>query len=219
MGKMLAFVAVCLTILLGFSLSEPAEYQQKKEPRENQQKARPRHERQDTPRVVPAPGRLPERHVVPQSRPEMQRSPEVRHRPPAGLQVPEIRHQPSGHLRPPVHRPVVVHDFRHYRGRHVSVFQYEHVSVWQSGRWHRGGYAGRDGWWWIVNGFWYYYPRPMYPYPLIVSEVVFDDVAPTSVVPSPPPSSPFYPPPPQPPRTGFCQIFIAQDGTHEERCD
>ena len=30
---------------------------------------------------------------------------------------------------------------------------------------------GRFGWWWDVDGAWYFYEQPVYPYPVDVSEV------------------------------------------------
>lgn len=39
---------------------------------------------------------------------------------------------------------------------------------WQRGRWYHGDYGGRAGWWWIVNGTWFYYAQPVYPYPAYV---------------------------------------------------
>ena len=36
---------------------------------------------------------------------------------------------------------------------------------WRGGRWVHARHAGRNGWWWIVGGVWYFYPVPVYPYP------------------------------------------------------
>ena len=36
---------------------------------------------------------------------------------------------------------------------------------WHQGRWTRGVHDGRRGWWWVVDGMWYNYPAPVYPYP------------------------------------------------------
>lgn len=36
---------------------------------------------------------------------------------------------------------------------------------WRAGRWFNGLHEGRNGWWWIVDGLWYFYPAPVYPYP------------------------------------------------------
>lgn len=37
---------------------------------------------------------------------------------------------------------------------------------WGEGRWFHGDHDRRHGWWWIVGGVWYFYPRPVYPYPM-----------------------------------------------------
>jgi hypothetical protein len=31
--------------------------------------------------------------------------------------------------------------------------------AWRDGRWHHMMRNGRDGWWWDVGGFWYFYPE------------------------------------------------------------
>jgi hypothetical protein len=36
---------------------------------------------------------------------------------------------------------------------------------WTTGRWVHGWHGPRYGWWWTVGNDWYYYPRPVYPYP------------------------------------------------------
>jgi hypothetical protein len=55
------------------------------------------------------------------------------------------------------HRPWHGDDIRHFR-RHD-------LPRWQGGHWYHGPHLGRPGWWWIVGGIWYYYPRPVYPFP------------------------------------------------------
>jgi hypothetical protein len=37
--------------------------------------------------------------------------------------------------------------------------------AWTTGRWVHGWHGPRYGWWWTVGNDWYYYPRPVYPYP------------------------------------------------------
>jgi hypothetical protein len=44
---------------------------------------------------------------------------------------------------------------------------------WHGGAWRHGRYHGRNGWWWVVGDSWSYYPRPVYPYPLFVSEYIY----------------------------------------------
>ena len=55
------------------------------------------------------------------------------------------------------HRGVWSGDIRHFR---------EHdMDRWRGGRWFHGRHEGHEGWWWVVAGLWYFYPRPVYPYP------------------------------------------------------
>lgn len=56
--------------------------------------------------------------------------------------------------------------------------------MWRGGRWFHGDHDGRAGWWWIVNGGWYFYPRPVYPYPYTY--------APPVVAPAQPPGGFWY---------------------------
>ena len=56
-------------------------------------------------------------------------------------------------------------------------------AYWHSGYWHHGWYGGRNGWWWIAGGSWYWYNAPVYPYPGAVSEVY---VTPPASVAAPP---------------------------------
>lgn len=57
---------------------------------------------------------------------------------------------------------------RHDRGWHdrdIHHFRDRDFARWQHGRWFRGRHDGRLGWWWIVGDTWYFYPRPIYPFP------------------------------------------------------
>jgi hypothetical protein len=46
--------------------------------------------------------------------------------------------------------------------RHFHEYDMPH---WRAGHWYQGWHDGRHAWWWIVGGVWYFYPRPVYPYP------------------------------------------------------
>lgn len=37
--------------------------------------------------------------------------------------------------------------------------------AWTGGRWYHGLHDGTLAWWWITGPNWYYYNRPVYPYP------------------------------------------------------
>jgi hypothetical protein len=55
--------------------------------------------------------------------------------------------------------------------------------VWGGGRWRHEIHNGRLGYWWEVNGVWYFYDSPMVGPPTYVSEVEFvDDIGPPAVV-------------------------------------
>jgi len=81
--------------------------------------------------------------------------------------VPFIVHaQPRGE-----HRERGWHgDMRHFHERDFG--------RWRGGRWYQGHYRGRIGWWWIVGGVYYWYPRPVYPYPDPYIPPVFVEQAP-----------------------------------------
>ncbi len=50
----------------------------------------------------------------------------------------------------------------------------------------------------MTGGAWYFYERPVYPYPTVVGEIIY--VEPVPVMPEPPPIVvPVAPPPPPPP--------------------
>ena len=69
-------------------------------------------------------------------------------------------------------------------GGHV----YHGQLAWRDGRWHHTTRNGRDGWWWDVGGFWYFYPQQIEGPPDYVSDVeVADDAtaAPSPAAPAP----------------------------------
>jgi hypothetical protein len=52
-----------------------------------------------------------------------------------------------------------------WRGGDIHGFHHRDLGRWQGGAWRHGHHDGRLGWWWVVGGLWYFYPRPVYPYP------------------------------------------------------
>jgi hypothetical protein len=52
-----------------------------------------------------------------------------------------------------------------WRDRDIHRFHDHDFDRWRGGRWFHGVHDGRVGWWWIVGPEWYFYPRPIYPYP------------------------------------------------------
>ena len=67
--------------------------------------------------------------------------------------------------------------------------------AWRDGRWRHETRDGRDGWWWDVGGFWYFYPvegQPEGP-PDYVSDVeVAEDATASPATPAPAPAEPNY---------------------------
>ncbi|HKW52935.1 MAG TPA: hypothetical protein VJO12_04525 [Stellaceae bacterium] len=64
------------------------------------------------------------------------------------------------------------HDERRFEQRHdgwhdrdIHRFHERDFARWQHGRWFHGRHDGRPGWWWIAGGTWYFYPKPIYPFP------------------------------------------------------
>jgi hypothetical protein len=118
------------------------------------------------------------------------------HHPPAGGHPHPVHGGPMAHG-PMVRGPMAQGhpDFRGFHGdpRHWDA---AHFALWRGGGWHHDCHFGRCGWWWFVDGGWYWYAAPVYPYPLVVSTVVAFDPA---AVPPPVPAAYPYPPAPPPP--------------------
>src|SRR5205809_1042907 len=60
-----------------------------------------------------------------------------------------------------------------FRGE-VSRFAPRQMQVWRGGQWRHEHHRGRSGWWWVVDGAWYYYPYPIYPYPTYAAEAFYE---------------------------------------------
>lgn len=80
-----------------------------------------------------------------------------------------------------------------FHGRSYAHFTPREHARWRGGYWHHGWYSRRYAWWWVVDGYWYPYPRPFYPYPIYVPEPVY--VAPAPVYVPPVYVPPVYAPP------------------------
>jgi hypothetical protein len=70
-------------------------------------------------------------------------------------------------------------------GGHV----YHGQVAWMDGRWHHTTRNGRDGWWWDVGGYWYFYPQQIEGPPDYVSDVEVADEATAA----PSPAAPTHP--------------------------
>jgi hypothetical protein len=76
-----------------------------------------------------------------------------------------------------------------WRDRDIHRFGERDFARWQHGRWYGGRHDGRAGWWWIVGDTWYFYPRPIYPYP--------DPYVPPAIAGAPAANAWYYCPPSQ----------------------
>ena len=72
-------------------------------------------------------------------------------------------------------------------GGDIQRFHDRDFDYWKQGRWFHGPHEGRDGWWWIVGGLWYFYSTPVYPYPdPFTPSTVIIETAPAVPVPAGP---------------------------------
>ncbi len=80
---------------------------------------------------------------------------------------------PAGHGftggRPAPRGPMIFHGRDFHR---LTPLEFGH---WRSGHWQHGWHGGRFGWWWSVDGGWYWYADPIYPYPVAISDVAVVD--------------------------------------------
>jgi hypothetical protein len=85
-------------------------------------------------------------------------------------------------------------DARPRWGGHIDRFYQHDVHTWRRGSWFYGRHSHRLGWWWIVNGLWYWYPSPVYPYPnpYVPPVVIQTPPAPPVVVQPQPQASVWY---------------------------
>lgn len=94
----------------------------------------------------------------------------------------------------------VMRERHEFRERDVRRFDAIELGHWRGGEWRNSCFGGRCGWWWFAGGQWYFYERPVYPYPLVVSEFTFVEPVPAPVYVAPAPPVYVAPPPPPPVR-------------------
>ncbi|MDE2341904.1 MAG: hypothetical protein KGL63_00700 [Betaproteobacteria bacterium] len=97
--------------------------------------------------------------------------------------------------------------YHEFREHDVRRFPEHELALWRTGLWRHEWHDGRYGWWWFVAGVWYFYERPVYPYPMVVAPVTY--VAPVTGPNLPgPPVSPqgttLMPPPGAPQSYYYC---------------
>jgi hypothetical protein len=82
------------------------------------------------------------------------------------------------------------HEVERWRHGDIARFHERDMERWRGGRWFHGEHIGRQGWWWVVDGAWYFYPVPVYPYPDPYSPPqVVVQVPASATVPAPPPAA------------------------------
>jgi hypothetical protein len=81
---------------------------------------------------------------------------------------------------------------RGWRGHHdIRHFQRHDIRRWRDGRWVHGRHDGHLGWWWVAAGIWYFYPRPIYPYPdPYVPSIIIERQPPVVIQQTPPATTP-----------------------------
>jgi Putative zinc-finger len=79
------------------------------------------------------------------------------------------------------------YDFRGGQNRRdIGTFNARERYAWDHGTWRHERRFGRDGWWWAVEGAWYWYDRPAAGPPNTVSDIRFaGDSASISAMPQP----------------------------------
>lgn len=79
------------------------------------------------------------------------------------------------------------YDFRGAQNRRdISTFNARERFAWDHGTWRHERRFGRDGWWWDVDGAWYWYGKPAGGPPAIVSDIRFAaDSGPIGSMPQP----------------------------------
>ena len=65
-----------------------------------------------------------------------------------------------------------------FHGRDYHAFTPHDMGVWRGGQWVHGWHDGRYAWWWNVDGGWYFYPAPIYPFPTYVPPAIVVQQAP-----------------------------------------
>ena len=75
----------------------------------------------------------------------------------------------------------------HWHDHDIHRFHEHDYARWRSGRWVHGPHQGREGWWWTINGNWYFYRAPVYPFPdPYIPSVIYTEPVPAAPVPAAP---------------------------------
>jgi hypothetical protein len=95
----------------------------------------------------------------------------------AEMRGPGMEHAADHGVRDVAHERAVaeVHD-HDFHTRDVREFDRHEFARWHDGHWHNSWHDGRLGWWWQVDDVWYWYDRPVYPFPLVVAPLYSETV-------------------------------------------
>jgi len=98
-----------------------------------------------------------------------------------GLEAGMGHHEARPFMHPDAHRDIgrdrafAAEHRGDFHTRDVRGFSAREMHAWRGGDWRREWHYGREGWWWEVDGVWYPYAEPIWPYPLEVSELTVYD--------------------------------------------
>jgi len=67
------------------------------------------------------------------------------------------------------------HDLGQFNGHSYRRFTPVERDQWRGGQWRHERHNGYLGWWWVVAGEWFFYPAPIYPYPMYVGPDYYYD--------------------------------------------
>jgi hypothetical protein len=122
-------------------------------------------------------------------------------RPPPGHPGPGHPGEAHGRAEAIQRHPELAHarwDHHEFHGLDVRLFGAEELGLWRTGLWYQEWHNGLFGWWFFVDGTWYLYDAPVYPYPAVVSQQVYVEPAMPApvIVAAPPPMAPSLMAPP-----------------------
>jgi hypothetical protein len=67
------------------------------------------------------------------------------------------------------------HDLGTFHGHDFTHFSPDERARWSHGAWRHDYHHGHRGWWWVVGDFWFFYPAPIFPYPLYIGTEEYYD--------------------------------------------
>ena len=88
---------------------------------------------------------------------------------------------PRAYLRAEKHRDLaherafIARHAADFHTRYVRAFTARELAAWRRGLWRNEWHYGRRGWWWEVDGVWYAYSEPVWPYPEQVADLTVYD--------------------------------------------